>query len=110
MTIQERITIAEFMGYKQTGYTGINGDKYLCDAGDNKNGWASQLNYDTDWNLLMEVCRKFHHLFDAQKVIEYGIYQNHCDSIDKDIITYKIENVIPEIILAIEWYNSISHA
>lgn len=58
MTIQEKILFAEFMGMEKHSPSPDNIECTAFKQKDNAWAWVRHLNYDTDYNLLMEVVGK----------------------------------------------------
>ena len=61
---------------------------------------SSELTFNTDWNKLIDVCRKFDDLN-----LDVTEYVKFCDEIDHLVACYEIEPVFEEIVKAIIWYN-----
>ena len=58
------------------------------------------LDFDSEWNWLMPVCKKFDELDLADED-----YIKHCDNIDHCVTLYEIEPVYEAVVRAILWYN-----
>lgn len=90
--------IAEFMGMEEHNFTGTftkDIDKPLF----HRNYlFPSELNYDKDWNWLMEVVKKI--LTISLKLDSMEMYYNITDSMPN------IEQTYEAVVQFIEWYNN----
>lgn len=104
--------ITEFMGYKLVPW--MNGRAWeratFSSIHDtfNLHGrlWRETDNYykwSSDWNWLMEACKKFDQL--TLDKLDYEAYVAHCDGIDDLVTCYEKEPVYDRLVEAIEWYN-----
>ena len=73
----------------------------------------SELPYCTDWNWLMEALGAFDCMHDKlsfqQESLNPGHYKQYaakCDSIDRAVTLYNIDDAVNALCGGIEWYNS----
>jgi hypothetical protein len=86
---------------------------YVMDDSENGHAFAfsENLKYNTSFDWLMPLCRKFKYLFDIENMSEknYIDYNNICDSLDEVVFTtYSEFPTFIKLVEAVKWYNSIN--
>lgn len=99
---------AEFMGAK---FRIIDNNKYfrdtflVVDFEDKSCFELDQLKYDSSWDWLMPVCKKFDSLdFSTARKATMLKYEDFCDGIDNAVTLYEIEPVFIAVTAAVKWY------